>query len=93
MSVETAIATAWIHRAPGSRAHARVLDPRRAVGIRNLTWGGEECDPEAGDFPGEEWRPLRWACGLAPARARATRSRRAAGCARPRATRRAASRR
>ena len=69
MSVETAIATAWLHRAPGSRAYIRILDPSNPT-LPNLQWGEPEIDPEAGDFGGEEWAPLRWRCGQIPCNVR-----------------------
>ena len=62
MSVETAIATAWLHRAPGSRAYVKVLDPSDPT-LPNLRWGEGERDPEAGEIEGETWAPLRWHCG------------------------------
>ena len=39
-SLETCIATAWLHRAPGSRARVRVLDAPPT--LDNLAWGGRE---------------------------------------------------
>lgn len=69
MSVETAVATAWRHRAPDSTARARVVDPARAVDARNVAWNEPEDpeDPEGGGgmFEGEAWERLRWSCGLA----------------------------
>ena len=71
VSCASAIATAWLHRAPHSRAHVRVLDGRAPVDVRNLVWGEPE-EPEApeADEAGETWAPLRWSCGLAPCDAR-----------------------
>jgi hypothetical protein len=62
MSIETAIATAWLHRAPGSRAYVKHLDPREPT-LPNLRWGEMETDPEAGEFERETWASLRWHCG------------------------------
>lgn len=69
MSTETAIATAWLHRAPESRAYVKVLNPSEAT-LPNLRWGEEERDPEALDIEGETWSPLRWHCGQIPCDAR-----------------------
>ena len=69
MSVETALATAWLHRAPDSTARARVVDPSLEVDVTNVAWNeGEEEpeeDPEGRGFRGEAWEQLRWSCGLA----------------------------
>ena len=63
MSIETAIATAWLHRAPRSRAHARLVDPSMPD-VRGIVWNEPEWNPEGrGDFEGERWKPLRWRCG------------------------------
>ena len=73
-SVETCIATAWLHRAPDSRA--RVLGAPGALGalgapdVRSLAWAEGEEDPEAGEFGGETWAPLRWRCGAVECDAR-----------------------
>ena len=65
MSIEVAIATAWLHRSPGSQAHVRVLD-LGAPQLGNLEWGEPEARPEEGEFEGETWAPLRWQCGQTP---------------------------
>ena len=44
-SSEACIATAWLHRRPGSRAHVRVLDPG-APDAHHLAWGEPEGDPD-----------------------------------------------
>ena len=41
-SLETCIATAWLHRAPGSRARVRVLDAPPT--LDNLAWGEGESE-------------------------------------------------
>ena len=61
-SVETCIATAWLHRRPESRAKLRILDPSEP-NAKHLQWGEPEDYPEAGDLTGETWMPLRWYCG------------------------------
>ena len=65
-SVETCIARAWLHRAPGSRAPVAVLDPRQPD-ADHLAWREPEPDPEAagGAREDETWSALRWSCGLA----------------------------
>lgn len=65
MSNEQAIATAWLHRAPDSRAQVMVMD-RASPDASNLAWGEPEDDPEAGEFAGERWSALRWCIGLVP---------------------------
>jgi hypothetical protein len=64
MSIEAAIATAWRHRAPGSNAQVRLLDPSR-VELTTVAWREEETNDEGGDFRGEVWSPLRWKCSQA----------------------------
>lgn len=64
-SVEQCIATAWLHRRLGSAARVRVVDPS-TPDADHIAWGEGESDPEAGDFDGEVWLPLRWSCGRAP---------------------------
>ena len=60
-SIEACIATAWLHRDPGSRCHTRITDlPPNA---RNISWGEGETDSESGDFSGERWKSLKWHCG------------------------------
>ena len=69
LSVQNAIATAWLHRAPGSKAHVVITDPSRPIDVRNLRWGDEEEeDLELEDD--NTWAPLDWHCGLAPCDAR-----------------------
>lgn len=61
VSLERAVATAWQHRAPGSRAGIHVSGPLDA---RHVAWREPEV-VEEGEQDGEAWRPLRWSCGLA----------------------------
>ena len=68
-SVESLIATAWLHRKAGSRAYVKVLDPSNPT-LPNLQWGEPEVHPEAGNYEGETWAPLRWECGRIPCDAR-----------------------
>jgi hypothetical protein len=63
-SVEACVAKAWLHKAPGSKAHVRILDPANALDVRNIAWNEPEHDSEGGDFTGERWKPLRWYCGM-----------------------------
>ena len=63
LSIEQAIATAWLHRAPNSRAWVRVLRPGRPIDVRNLAWGEPDTAPEAG-ADDETWAPLQWSIGL-----------------------------
>ena len=65
-SIETCIATAWLHRAPGSKSHVRVVDPTKQD-VTGIEWGEDETDPEGeqDSFRGEKWSPLRWHCGQA----------------------------
>ena len=65
MSVETAIATAWLRRAPGSKARVKILDPIQPIHVSNLEWGEPETDPEeSGSLDGETWSHLDWDIGL-----------------------------
>ena len=63
-SIEGCIASAFLHRAPGSRARVKILE-ERDVNVANLVWGEPEFDTESGDFAGEQWYALRWDCGIA----------------------------
>ena len=63
VSIETAIATAWHPRAPGSRRHAVVLDPSVEVHASNVAWRDPEVVLESDD-EGETWQPLRWRIGM-----------------------------
>jgi hypothetical protein len=66
MSLETAIATAWLHRAPDSTARVRsYADPPH---VSTIEWGEPEEEEEEDEE--ERWRPLRWHCGLVPCDAR-----------------------
>lgn len=67
MSTTRAIATAWLHRAPHSRAHVRLIDPRECPELDNIMWNEPAEEPEAGEIRGRErverWEELRWCIG------------------------------
>ena len=64
-SIETAVATAWLHREPGSWAHVRAFTPGDCH-VDNLTWNEPELDAERFTPDAETWSPLRWECGIVP---------------------------
>ena len=64
VAIETALATAFHPRAPGSRRRAYVLDPSAELHASNVAWR----DPEVvvlDDDDDETWQPLRWRIGIA----------------------------
>lgn len=63
MSLATAVATAFLHRAPDSRAPVRVLGG--PVDVRSLMWGEPERVEDGRPIAGETWKPLQWWCGTA----------------------------
>ena len=65
VSVETAIATAWHPRAPGSRRHAVVLDPHAELHASNVAWREPEVVLDGDDHADETWQPLTWRIGIA----------------------------
>ena len=62
ISIETVIATGWLHRDPDSRGHVQLFDPS-SVHLRTIAWGDQERYPEKGCFDGETWKRLKWDCG------------------------------
>ena len=71
ISVDRAVALAWLHRAPGSPCTI-VDDQLELVGSARtktipLAWAeGEYMGNEQGPMEGEKWKALRWRCGLCP---------------------------
>jgi hypothetical protein len=66
VALETALATAWHPRAPGSRGRAYVIDPSAEVDVFNVAWREPEVvleDEE--EVEAETWQPLRWSIGVA----------------------------
>ena len=63
-SIEQIIASAWRARVPGSRAHARLIDPRQPPTSDNVAWGEEERNEPLVDTH-ETWAPLSWTIGPA----------------------------
>jgi hypothetical protein len=67
VTVEHAIAMAWLLRAPGSTVGVE-RDLSERLHARHLQWGdGGEChEEEEGPITGEVFRPLKWKCGVVP---------------------------
>ena len=81
MSIDRAIATTWLRRAPDSSTHIRervtvqlvdsASDVRSEISegpnADNLMWSEPESDEEEGKGGKQEtWKPLKYSCGLAP---------------------------
>lgn len=59
ISIERAIALAWVRRAPESSSHVT----GEALHAKHIAWAINEADDEGAPLPGETWRPLNWSCG------------------------------
>ena len=65
VGVETAIATAFHPRAPGSRRRAYVLDASVELSVSNVAWREPEVLLEGDDEGDDEtWEPLVWRIGM-----------------------------
>lgn len=66
--VETLICMAWRRRSPESVTQTRVVEGRYPV-AKYLRWI-EEANEDHLQYMNEEWKPLKWKCGMVPCSSR-----------------------
>ena len=72
ISVERAIALAWLHRAPGGGCTLYddvdivLVGAESKAPTLSIAWKDGEAAERAAPIEGERWRALKWRCGLAP---------------------------